>query len=412
MSQYRPLDPDLIATLDLHQQELPADDRERHANLDRPFLFGDCPVDNLQGILNIARNAGTILRAPAVPEGDWPIISIGAGPSLAKHLPALRALQDRAILISSVTALKGLQEAGICPHLTTPVERTEDMPQYLPDHAGNTRFAGAPLVCTAVARKFSHHHFVANMDRLYDWCALPSDHRIYFGSSTGTMSVSLAARMTSGPIYLVGHDLAWSDQGSHWSPATSIREQADGLTIEGNNGEMLPTHSLWKRFAFIIAEIARAHGNVVNVNASDLIGAKILNTKAGHLPDAAGLPTLSIDWGDPNESRLRHWKKYASRIARDARRACRVVENAKFQTVEAGSQKRFVSTDLSLIVPGPNGMVFSYLLVSIYASLSYMTRMRILTPEVAHAWAKSAIVNVLHGSRNLFSEIEEHAASA
>ncbi len=412
MSQFRPLDPDLVATLDLHTQELPADDRERHANLDRPFLFGDCPVDNLQGILNIARNAATILRAPAVPEGEWPVISIGAGPSLAKHLDTLRSLQDKCVLISSVTALKGLQEAGIQPHLTTPVERTEDMPQYLPSHAGLTRFAGAPLVCKAVADKFDHHHFVGNMDALYDWCSLPSDRRIYFGSSTGTMSVSLAARMTSGPIYLVGHDLATSAQGSHWSPATSIREQADGLTIEGNNGEMLPTHSLWKRFAFIIGEIARSHSNVVNVNMADGTGAKILNTQGGLLPDATGLPTLSIDWGDPNEARLKHWKKYAHRIAADARRACRTVEAAKFRTVDAGGQRRFVSTDMSLIVPGPNGMVFSYLLVSIYASLSYMTRMRILTPDVAHSWAKSAIVNVLHGSRNLFKEIEEHAASA
>ncbi len=113
-----------------------------------------------------------------------------------------------------------------------------------------------------------------------------------------------------------------------------------------------------------------------------------------------------------NETRLKHWKKYASRIARDARRACRQIESAKFRVEDVGGHSRLAGTDIARIVPGPNGMVFAYLLVSVYASLSYMTRMKILTPEVAHSWAKSAIVSVLRGSRNLFAEIEEHAHSA
>lgn len=412
MSRLRPLDPDIVHTLDLPLKELPEDDRQRHASLDRPFLFGDCPVDNVQGILNIARNAKRILRAPTLPRGNWPIIAIGSGPSLEKHLPALRALQDKCILISAVTALKGLQEHGIYPHLTTPVERTEDMPQYLPAHGGRTRFAGAPLVCTAVADRFSHHSYVANMDALYNWCTLPNDCRLYFGSSTGTMAVSVAAWMTSGPVYLVGHDMAMSSGGSHWGPSTSIREGADGLTIEGNNGEMLPTHNLWKRFAFIIDEIARSQGNVYNVNAVDGIGAKLPNCKAGALPDPATLDDLVIDWGEPNEERLKLWKKHASRIARDARRACREIAAAKFNVRVIDGQRKHVNLDMSTLVPGANGYVFCYLLIATYASMSYMTRMKITRDDVAHAWAKEAIVNVLHGFRHIFEEIEEHAHSA
>ncbi len=411
MQPSRQLDPDIIATLDLHARELPEDDRDRHSCLDRPFLFGDCPVDNLQGILNIARNAEVLLRAPALPIGNWPIISVGSGPSLPKHLDAIRAVQDRCVIIASVSAVKGLQQAGIQAHLTTPTERTEDIPNYIPDHGQLTRFAGAPLVCRSVVDRFDHHHYQANMDRLYDWCSLPSDPRIYFGSSTGTMSVSMAARMTTGPVYLVGHDLAMGPDGSHWSASSGTRDATDGMTIEGNDGTMLPTHSLWKRFAFIIGDIARCHGNIINVNIADNIGAKILGTKAGCLPDPASLAKLSIDWGEPNEQRLKHWRKNARRMARDARRACIAIENAKFREVEVGGQKKLIDLDIANIVPGPNGLAFAYLLVGTYASFSYMARMKISHPKVVHAWAKSAICNVLHGSRNVFQEIEEHASA-
>ncbi len=238
MSQSRPLDPDLAEVLDLHQQELSADDRMRHAQLDRPFMFGDCPVDNLQGILNIARNAATLLRAPSLPNGTWPIIAVGSGPSVPKHLPAIKALQDRCIIIAAASALKPLQDYGIQAHLCSPLERTDDTLQYIAGSGQNTRFAGAPLVAPAMTRLFEKHNFIANMDSMYDWCALPTDRRIYFGSSTGTMAVSLAASMTTGPVYLVGHDLAFADGLSHWDASTSIHEKNEGMTIEGNNGQI------------------------------------------------------------------------------------------------------------------------------------------------------------------------------
>ncbi len=49
-----------------------------------------------------------------------------------------------------------------------------------------------------------------------------------------------ASRMTSGPVYLVGHDLAFDGTQSHWSASTSVHEKNDGMTIEGNNGQQLP----------------------------------------------------------------------------------------------------------------------------------------------------------------------------
>lgn len=374
-------------------------------------MFGDCPMDSLQGLLNIARNSKRLLCAPSLPKGSWPIISVGSGPSLARHLPALRELQHKCVIIASLTAVQGLRENGIQPHLATPTERTEDIIGYCPADPGTCRFGGAYLVANSVLSRFSDCSYIPNLCSLSNWCTLPGENAVYYGSSTGTMSVGVATMMSTGPVYLVGHDLAMSDAGSHWNASTGTRDAHDGETIEGNNGQRLPTHALWKRFAYLIGETARCHGNVVNVNALDGIGAKIAHALDGSLPDPASLPDLAIDWGQPNERRLRHWQRHAQRLPRDVRRAIKALEASKFRLVDIAGDQRMDGLDVTRIVGGPNGFALNYILVGIYAQLSYQCRLKITSPDVAFAWGKSALLNVLRNGRPVFQEIADHAAA-
>ena len=406
------LDPELNIALSLHNIPMPDDPVVRNMMLDRPFQFGDCPTDNLQGMINIARNAATILRAPGLPRVDVPVIAIGSGPSLARHIPRIRELQDRCLLIASVSAIKGLKAEGITAHLSSPVERTEDVPQYMPDDCSGIRFAGAPLVCKRVLGRFSAYSYVANADPVYDWCSLPSDQRIYFGSSTGTMAVALGCQITTGTVYLAGHDLAHETKDSHWGLSQGIRVTTDGHQIMGNCGHMVPTNSLWHRFAVCLDEYARMHGKVVNLNAADGIGAKITHAIPGDLPTRDSLPPLAINWGAESTSdRFNHWRTHARHIDRDARKSVNYMRESKPIIRVIGGSRCLLGTDLTKFIPGPNGKVFAYLMRGLYAQLSYQVRMRITSEIDAHHWAQHAIVNVLGNSRGVFEEIAAHASA-
>ncbi len=69
---------------------------------DKPLEFGDDIMDGMQGAFHLAKNARYILPGPALSQmrcGNVPAIAIAAGPSLKAHIPALRELQHKALLV-------------------------------------------------------------------------------------------------------------------------------------------------------------------------------------------------------------------------------------------------------------------------------------------------------------------------
>lgn len=405
------LDPELQIALSLHELPKHEDPSVHQMMLDRPFQFGDCPTDNIQGVLNIARNAPTILRAPVIPRITAPVIAIGGGPSLSRHIATIRNLQSKCFIIAAASSVAGLMSEGIQPHAVTPMERTEDMPQYMARDMGSACFIGAPLVCKAVMDRFSRHCYVANSDPLYEWCSIPSDTRMYYGSSTGTMAAAVGCEMTKNTVYLVGHDLAIEGSDSHWGPSQGIRMQADECTIPGNNGTILPSNVLWHRYAVTLEEYGRAHGNISNVNALDRIGAKLKHTLDLPLPDPASLPDLHVQWNTDNGERFTSWRHHARRIDRDARKVVQVMRDLKPKVIVINGNRCLANTDMSNIITGPNGKVFSYIVRGVYAQLSYQVRMHITDETTAHYWATHGIVNVMHHARNIFEEIASYAAA-
>lgn len=403
------LDPELQLALSLHEMPVPDDPVVEQMMLDRPFQFGDCPTDNIQGVLNIARNAPTILRAPVIPRVTCPVIAIGGGPSLGRHIAALRRLQHKCVLIASASSIAGLRAEGIEPHASTPMERTEDMPDYMAKDCGETRFIGAPLVCKTVMDRFKHHCYVGNSDPLYDWCSLPSDTKMYYGSSTGTMAAAVGCEMTKNTVYLVGHDLAIEDGDSHWGPSQGIRMTADAVTIQGNNGKTLPTNTLWHRYAVTLEECGKAHGNVANVNGPDHIGARLRWTKDLGLPDPDSLPDMHVNWGERSDARYDAWCRHARTIDRDARKAVQFMRTSQPRIMVISGNRCLTGTDVTQVIHGPNGKVFSYIMRGLYAQLSYQVRMRITDEMTAHRWAQQGIINVLHNSRRIFEEIASYA---
>jgi len=84
---------------------------------------------------NIANNLPTYVSTPP-PDvirrrfSGCPAILVAAGPSLAKNIGQLRALQDKAVLIAAQTTLRPLLNRGINPHFVTSLDFSEMSRQF------------------------------------------------------------------------------------------------------------------------------------------------------------------------------------------------------------------------------------------------------------------------------------------
>jgi hypothetical protein len=96
------LHPDVVAALGIGTTTpIPQDETQSFHQKDRPALFGDDIIDCAHGLLNLAKNAKTLMGCPTIPKIDAPAIAIGGGPSLDTHLDAIRKLQNKCLIVCS-----------------------------------------------------------------------------------------------------------------------------------------------------------------------------------------------------------------------------------------------------------------------------------------------------------------------
>ena len=403
------LPPEVAAHFHLHELEMPTDPDEQHKALDAIFRFGDCPMDNLQAIQNLARNASTILPAPRIPKlpPGTPVVAIGSGPSLESHLETLLAIQHRCVMVAASSAVKGLRRAGIEPHFTTPMERTEDMLPFTPQGGPHVTFAGSPFVAKPVMDCFERFAFNPDCNPVCQWGAITGDEMIFYGSSTGTTAVSLACSMTDGPVYLVGHDLAYDSDRSHFDGAQSLPMEKLG-TVDGNSGEQVESCWLWRRYRAMIGDVCGIHKKVINTNILAKRGATIANTLPGSLTDVLSMPIFLLTDGKRYPERLVHWKRLAKVLPMDARRAIKKFEVAR--TVD--------ELDISKAIPGQNGYLLAYLMGCIYVQLSLEIapnlpgKKCVATEKQAVEWCRTATINCLRESMGVFEEVASYGRSA
>jgi hypothetical protein len=315
--------------------------RIRNALADRPWALGNDINDTFMGLHHAALNARTILPCPSIGNvsgvfGPTPAIAIGAGPSVGEHLDALRALQTKCILVACDAVYPGLIAAGIVPHFVTPLERLKQQAQFVACAKGTrTIFAGIPACHPSVVEPFDGKCiYMHAMDRLYNWLAPAEELVCTTGSSTGVLSFLVAASLTRGPVYLVGHDLAKGANGTHWQAcdfAAKAHEHetnnvgsfgANGYEtrfVPGNDGTLVESCMWWDTFRFEISSQAKLiRDRVFNVNAHTKRYAVIEHTQSGPLPDPASLndlPEIRLERG--HAVRYDSWKARAAQLPAD-----------------------------------------------------------------------------------------------
>lgn len=390
---------------------------------DRPQAYGNDIIDSFTGMMNAARNARILLPAPTISQmtgffGQTPIISIAAGPSLKRRLDHLRALQDRCILVACDAVLHGLLDAGIDPHFVTPLERVDSIIPML-TRAGESRsiYAGLPVCPPQVVQGFGSQRAISLYcgDRLYPWLLPDATGRINTGLSTGVLSVTVACALGTGSVYLVGHDLARDEQGSHWDgaqyasndwkkgKATTERERAvlsgyEDRMVPGNDGGLVPSITWWDRFRAEIgyeAGCMRTAGRAIcNPNAHDRIFARIDHTEAAPLPDPASLPPLA-PWSLPerDDARLRQWQDRARKLPEDGL-AFRRTLTALRDDIAAMRRRPPAEWDVETLgkrvnltdgVSEGNRMAFAYFLRSALHNYNAEMHLRRRTTNTAHS---------------------------
>jgi hypothetical protein len=313
---------------------------------DRPQSYGNDVVDSFLGLTHASYNSATLLPAPPIEAlagffGEVPIISIAAGPSLARHIDRLRELQDRCILVACDAVLHGLLDAGIQPHFVTPLERVGESPMVVRAPGTRCIYAGLPVCQPDTVNAFEGRAIGLYCgDELYRWLWPEVGRRINTGSSTGVLSFNLSVLLGTGPVWLVGHDLSRGSAASHWQGATyassewkkfkgsSESEQVamsgfEERLIPGNDGGLVTSMTWWDRFRqeleCDIGKLTGAGRRICNVNAYDRTGAVIDGTLPEPLPDPASLPQLPpLALPARDEGRLHQWQKRAKLLPQDA----------------------------------------------------------------------------------------------
>lgn len=174
---------------------------------------------------NIVRNSASYFERPGIadirhPFAGKPAVIVGAGPSLEKNVDLLRIYGDRALIISTDTALTVLESRGIRPDFVVSVDPQDKNTYYLL----YSKFKNVPLVMDASASFMSILHYSPENTFFSDSpFPLYEVFRPFWGvkgplisgGSVSTTAFDLARVFGADPIVLIGQDLSYSGKKTH-----------------------------------------------------------------------------------------------------------------------------------------------------------------------------------------------------
>jgi len=247
---------------------------------------------------NFVANFPLALKSPGVSSfgnrlRGMPAVIVAAGPSLDRNIHELRNLEDRAVLISTDTALKPLIAAGIEPHFVCTGDPGHE--NFL--HLKNTRTSNSLLVAEVTTypdslQEFENRAVFCTFENsaLQPLTALLTDKgRLRAWGSVATMATDLALTLGCDPVVFVGLDLAHSGGRIYcsalhfedrWFPGEISPEDWSQVSRDMNKGRKLvrstdifgrsieTTDKLMSYWDWMVKDIL-AHPGVRYVNATE-----------------------------------------------------------------------------------------------------------------------------------------------
>lgn len=249
--------------------------------------LGNSPFDSLQGMHNFLLNIDTVIENPGLVHfanqfKGIPALCISAGPSLDQHISKVSELLDHAIVIAADTCIAPLASRGIKPHITTAVERIDNVIPLFEGHDLNGVYLfNVPVLRpkvyqnpgikpVSVYRNISHFAW-SEVDR----------GTVSAGVSSGNLAFETAVALGCNPIIIIGQDFCFDSQGnSHVSGAyfgrKQVASQEGRVTIEGVDGGPRESRETWISFLRAFErQVETCPAEIINCS----LGAKIQGTK-------------------------------------------------------------------------------------------------------------------------------------
>ena len=187
-------------------------DAEKNANARKRFA-GPYLLQSLGNLGVIARESNVAALDGAF--AGQPAVVVGAGPSLDDNLPALAALQDRAVIVAADTTLRPLLAGGVRPHVMVAVDPGALNARHLTgiDDVDDIWLVAEGSLHPAAFGGFTGRTFTFKVSDHQPWPwlrALGCDRGLLkTWGSVATSAFDLARRMGCDPIIFAGLDLSF-----------------------------------------------------------------------------------------------------------------------------------------------------------------------------------------------------------
>lgn len=204
---------------------------------------------------------------------DFPVVVASGGPSLIKQIPLLKEYRERFILISAGSTTNSLLKHGVSPDYVVSIDGGEPNWNHFKDGTYKCDIVYAPINHYKIRNQFTGngYYFIPeglnSLELYYDKkfnIKIPS---IYGGASVAHYAYSIAKKITSNAICLIGQDLAYTNNQSHADGNKgniSLEEDFREIQmVDGYFGEPVESNSSFKamKHNFEQLNIINPHSN-------------------------------------------------------------------------------------------------------------------------------------------------------
>ena len=151
-----------------------------------------------------------------------PVVLASGGPSLTKQLPLLEEIKDQVIIIAAGSTINSLLANGIEPDYIVTIDG--GLENY-------NHFKDIPKINSQLIYAITSHYKIQDEYQNKKYAFLASSNKVYGehikklfsislplisgGGSVANFAYSIAAYITTGPIAIIGQDLAYTNDQSH-----------------------------------------------------------------------------------------------------------------------------------------------------------------------------------------------------
>lgn len=186
---------------------------------------------------------------------ECPVIIVSGGPSLTKQLPILDSIKENCIILAAGSTINSLVNYGVEPHYVISIDGGRaNYDHFKSLNTRNSKLIYAMISHHKIQDEFKNEKYAFISAGEYESAEkLTKDYKIVLpfingGASVANFALSIAQYISTGPIALIGQDLAYTNNKSHAENNKFYKEISKEdiknrgmFEVEGYNGQKVLT---------------------------------------------------------------------------------------------------------------------------------------------------------------------------